>query len=217
MRVIYRSSISEDNCGRGPRLGVTGTLDTSNIRCKSRIRRKMAAHSQMVVTVCLVLNICSSIVIVLLNKWIYTHYAFPNMTLTCIHFIVTTLGLLVCKKLDLFQPKSLPFLHMLPLALTFCGFVVFTNLSLENNTVGTYQLIKTMTTPCIIFIQTQFYARSFSFHVKSTLVSCVNFVLVVIYNSRSMLIRILPSTHDIQQGCQFIWDAILNYRLISCA
>ncbi|XP_025107741.1 solute carrier family 35 member E3-like [Pomacea canaliculata] len=133
----------------------------------------MAAHSQMVVTVCLVLNICSSIVIVLLNKWIYTHYAFPNMTLTCIHFIVTTLGLLVCKKLDLFQPKSLPFLHMLPLALTFCGFVVFTNLSLENNTVGTYQLIKTMTTPCIIFIQTQFYARSFSFHVKSTLIPII--------------------------------------------
>ncbi|XP_076447825.1 solute carrier family 35 member E3-like isoform X1 [Babylonia areolata] len=133
----------------------------------------MAAPSQAVVTLCLGLNICCSIVIVLLNKWIYTHYAFPNITLTCIHFIVTTLGLLICKKLNLFQPKSLPFMHMLPLALTFCGFVVFTNLSLENNTVGTYQLIKTMTTPCIIFIQTQFYSRSFSMRVKATLIPII--------------------------------------------
>ncbi|KAK7503610.1 hypothetical protein BaRGS_00005149 [Batillaria attramentaria] len=133
----------------------------------------MAAPSQAIVTICLVLNICSSIVIVLLNKWIYTHYAFPNITLTCIHFIVTTLGLLICKKLNLFQPKSLPLSHMLPLALTFCGFVVFTNLSLESNTVGTYQLIKTMTTPCIIAIQTQFYNRNFSFRVKSTLIPII--------------------------------------------
>ncbi|XP_070193738.1 solute carrier family 35 member E3-like isoform X2 [Littorina saxatilis] len=133
----------------------------------------MAAPSQSVVAVCLVLNICCSIVIVLLNKWIYTHYAFPNMTLTCIHFIVTTLGLLICKKLNLFQPKSLPFMHMLPLALTFCGFVVFTNLSLESNTVGTYQLIKTMTTPCIIIIQTHFYNRSFSMRVKATLLPII--------------------------------------------
>ena len=135
---------------------------------------KMAAPSQFVVTVCLVLNICCSITIVLLNKWIYTHYAFPNITLTCIHFVVTTLGLLICKNLNLFQPKSLPFMHMLPLALSFCGFVVFTNLSLESNTVGTYQLIKTMTTPCIIVIQTQFYSRSFSMRVKATLVSILS-------------------------------------------
>ncbi|GFN88875.1 solute carrier family 35 member e3 [Plakobranchus ocellatus] len=59
---------------------------------------------------------------------------------------------------------------MLPLALSFCGFVVFTNLSLESNTVGTYQIIKTLTTPCIIAIQTYFYGRKFSFNVKLTLI-----------------------------------------------
>ncbi|XP_005097868.1 solute carrier family 35 member E3 [Aplysia californica] len=116
-----------------------------------------------------VANIVSSIVIVLLNKWIYTHYNFPNITLTCIHFIVTSLGLVVCRQANIFQPKSLPLMSMLPLALSFCGFVVFTNLSLESNTVGTYQLIKTMTTPCIILIQTNFYGRNFSRNVKLTL------------------------------------------------
>merc|ERR1712170_131604 len=51
-----------------------------------------------------------------------------------------------------------------------CGFVVLTNLSLQTNTVGTYQLIKTMTTPCIIVLQTFFYSRSFSTEVKRTLI-----------------------------------------------
>ena len=131
----------------------------------------MAAPSQTFISVCLFANICCSILIVLVNKWIYTHYGFPNMLLTCIHFIVTSIGLFICRQMNVFEPKSLPIQKMIPLALTFCGFVVFTNLSLETNTVGTYQLIKTMTTPCIMFIQTQFYEKEFSMPVKLTVVS----------------------------------------------
>ena len=59
---------------------------------------------------------------------------------------------------------------MIPLSLTFGGFVVFTNLSLQENTVGTYQLAKYMTTPCIMLIQTYFYGRKFSTKVKITVV-----------------------------------------------
>jgi solute carrier family 35 protein E3 len=131
---------------------------------------KMAAPSQSFVALCLFLNICCSIVIVLINKWIYTHYGFPNVTLTCIHFIVTTIGLLICHQFNVFQHKRLPVVGMLPLACTFCGFVVFTNLSLETNTVGTYQLIKSLTTPCIMLIQTQFYQKKFSLPVQLTVV-----------------------------------------------
>ncbi|KAK3750667.1 hypothetical protein RRG08_023033 [Elysia crispata] len=127
-------------------------------------------RKERLVAIAACVNIGSSIIIVLLNKWIYTMYNFPNMTLTCIHFIVTSLGLLICRHMNVFQPKSLPFLSMLPLALSFCGFVVFTNLSLESNTVGTYQIVKTLTTPCIIVIQTYFYGRKFSFNVKLTLI-----------------------------------------------
>ena len=122
------------------------------------------------VVLCLCLNLCSSIIIVLLNKWIYTYYGFPNMSMTCIHFIFTTLGLILCQQLNMFQPKRLPVAKMLPLSLTFCGFVVLTNMSLQTNSVGTYQIAKTMTTPCIICIQSHFYARKFSTKVKLTLV-----------------------------------------------
>ncbi|GAB1609722.1 solute carrier family 35 member E3-like isoform X3 [Argonauta hians] len=130
----------------------------------------MAAPNPQKITLCLALNLVCSILIVLLNKLIYMNYAFPNMTLTCIHFLVTSIGLFICQHLNVFQPKRLPLLDLLPLAASFCGYVVFTNLSLQYNSVGTYQLIKAMTTPCIIFIQTYFYRRHFSCYIKSTLI-----------------------------------------------
>lgn len=118
----------------------------------------------------LLVNLLASICIVFINKWIYVHYGFPNMTLTLIHFVVTWLGLYVCQKMDIFSPKSLRPTKIVLLALSFCGFVVFTNLSLQNNTIGTYQLAKAMTTPVIIVIQTLYYKKTFSSKIKMTLV-----------------------------------------------
>ena len=153
--------------------GPNSTSDKSSTSREdnSASTNKMAAPSERVVAFCCVLNIACSISIVLVNKVVYTEYGFPNITLTCFHFVVTSICLVICHQLNLFQPKRLPILQMLPLALTFCGFVVFTNLSLETNTVGTYQLIKTMTTPCIMFIHTTYYAKPFSRNVKLTVVS----------------------------------------------
>ncbi|XP_067009398.2 solute carrier family 35 member E3 isoform X2 [Anabrus simplex] len=118
----------------------------------------------------LLFNIVCSIVIVLLNKWVYVNIGFPNITLTLFHFIVTFLGLHICQKWNMFHVKSAGIKDMLPLASTFCGFVVFTNLSLERNTVGTFQLAKSMTTPCIIAIQMFLYKKRFSLRVKLTLI-----------------------------------------------
>ena len=127
-----------------------------------------------VLSACLLANLLSSICIVFVNKWIYVHYNFPNMTLTCLHFVVTTIGLQICSFFDMFSPKSLPIKNMVPLSLSFCGFVVLTNLSLQYNTVGTYQLIKALTTPCIIIIHTLFYGRRYSLQIKLTLVRLFN-------------------------------------------
>lgn len=119
----------------------------------------------------LLVNLVASICIVFINKWIYVHHGFPNMSLTLIHFVVTWLGLFLCQRMGVFCPKSLPTTKVLLLALSFCGFVVFTNLSLQNNTIGTYQLAKVMTTPVIILIQTLWYGKTFSLRIKLTLVS----------------------------------------------
>lgn len=127
--------------------------------------------SNLLISISLVINLCASILIVFLNKWIYTHYGFPNITLTFVHFCMTSLGLVVCLHCGLFMRKSVPFKSLVPLSLTFCGFVVFTNLSLQSNTVGTYQLAKAMTTPCILLIHIFFYNKTYSTRIKLTLVS----------------------------------------------
>lgn len=126
------------------------------------------------VTLGMVLNLASAIGIVFINKFIYIHYEFPSMTLTLIHFTVTSLGLQICAWMDVFSPKRLMIKNTLPLAASFCGFVVFTNLSLQNNTVGTYQLAKALTTPVILFIQAVFYSKYVSSSVRLTVVSSLS-------------------------------------------
>ena len=134
-------------------------------------------RSSSFVVICVLANILLSVLIILLNKWIYVHYGFPNVTMTCVHFIFTTIGVAICEKLGIFHRRMLPLGQMVLLSLTFCGFVVFTNLSLKYNTVGTYQLAKTMTTPTIIVIQTYIYRRCFSVRLRLTLVSDIYFLV----------------------------------------
>lgn len=123
------------------------------------------------VGVSIVLNLASAISIVFLNKTLFVSYGFPSMTLTLIHFLVTSLGLQICVWLDVFSPKRLFITKILPLSASFCGFVVLTNLSLQNNTVGTYQLAKALTTPTILFIQSTFYKKPSSTKIKLTVVN----------------------------------------------
>nr|CAD7603816.1 unnamed protein product [Timema genevievae] len=135
----------------------------------------------IITSVYLVLNTISSIVLVLLNKWVYVYVGFPNITLTFLHFVTTFLGLYFCQKCNVFQVKIVPIRDMVPLAFTFCGFVVFTNLSLETNTVGTYQVAKVMTTPCVILLQMLFYGKKFAIGVKLTLIPITVGVILNFY------------------------------------
>lgn len=129
----------------------------------------------------LILNIFFSIVIVLLNKWLYVHTGFPNITLSMIHFVMTFIGLIICEKLDVFCIKDVAIKDMLLIAMTFCGFVVLTNLSLAHNTVGTYQVAKMLTTPCVIVMQMIFYKKRFGILVKLTLIPIVLGVIINFY------------------------------------
>lgn len=131
---------------------------------------KPPASSRLFISFCLVANVSLAIFIVILNKWVYVYVNFPNITMTMYHFLMTFVGLLVCRFFNMFQVKTLPITKMLPLAVTFCGFVVFTNLSLGHNTVGTYQILKTLTMPTIMVIQYFWYSKTFSFKIKLTLI-----------------------------------------------
>lgn len=147
-------------------------------------------YSKAFISLCLILNIALSISIVLLNKLVYTYFFFPNMTLTLIHFIFTSIGMFVCRLLGIFTVKAMPLSKMIPISITFCGFVVLTNLSLETNTVGTYQIIKSMTTPCIIVLQTLFYAKTFSTKVKFTVVGFWYYEFLIL-NRETLVIMLI--------------------------
>ncbi|KAL6261158.1 hypothetical protein P5V15_008684 [Pogonomyrmex californicus] len=129
----------------------------------------------------LILNIAFSIIIVLLNKWLYIHTHFPNITLSMIHFVMTFIGLIICEKLDVFCIKDIDIKEMVLIAMTFCGFVVLTNLSLAHNTVGTYQVAKMLTTPCVIMMQMIFYRKRFGILVKLTLIPITLGVIINFY------------------------------------
>ena len=74
-------------------------------------------------------------------------YHFPNLTLTTINFFITFILLLICLQMKLFTHVRLPIINMIPISACFGGFIAFSNLSLQYNTVGTYQLVKLQVTP----------------------------------------------------------------------
>lgn len=121
----------------------------------------------------LTINLISSIGIIQINKYVYDIYEFPNMTLTCLNFLFTFLGLAILSHFNCFKIARVPLLKMLPMSFTFCGFVLFTNYSLEHNTIGTYQCLKALTTPGVMIISIFFYKQTYSNRVKSTLVNSI--------------------------------------------
>ena len=122
------------------------------------------------------LNIISSISIVFTNKYIYTYAGIPSVSLTLMHFVMTGLGIHICAKLEVFEPKKLVVRSVLPLSAALSGFVVLTNLSLQYNTVGTYQVAKAMTTPVILLIQTYYYHKSTPLVIQVSTVSVSTYI-----------------------------------------
>lgn len=161
------------------------TFPSRGLCCKAPSRYKMAPRARQNrlsrTVFFLSFNLLCSVIIVLLNKWVYVNIGFPNLTLTLLHFVTTFFGLCVCERFNIFQVKVVPIREVFLLASTFCGFVIFTNLSLQHNTVGTFQIAKVMTTPAVIMIQMLFYRKSFTFLIKCTLIPIALGVIMNFY------------------------------------
>eukprot|EP00921_Rhytidocystis_pertsovi_P023746 GHVQ01038093.1.p1 GENE.GHVQ01038093.1~~GHVQ01038093.1.p1 ORF type:complete len:643 (+),score=54.64 GHVQ01038093.1:307-2235(+) len=105
------------------------------------------------------LNFATSVSIIWCNKLAYNAGFRWPMALTTIHFCFTFVGILLCAQFGLFALKTIDAFRVLPISAAFCGFVVFNNLSLQLNSVGVYQLLKVMTTPCIVVLQFFLYSQ----------------------------------------------------------
>lgn len=150
---------------------LTAVIATSGYLGRKYIGKDEQSKKKFKTGLAVLLNVSVSIAIVLTNKWLYTIVGFPNMTLTLMHFTSTFICLHVCQAFGVFTVKKVPMASMIPLAVCFCGFVVLTNLSLENNSVGTYQVAKVMTTPCVLLIQYYFYSK---FATRATILTVVS-------------------------------------------
>lgn len=103
-------------------------------------------------------NFFSATAIVFANKVLFETYMMRFSTfVTGMHFVFTFAGTMMCEMLGVYEPKPLRQLDVLPITVSFCGFVVFNNLSLQHNSVGFYQLMKVMTTPVIVVLQFVLY------------------------------------------------------------
>jgi solute carrier family 35, member E3 len=127
------------------------------------------------------INFVSSIAIIQVNKYIYVNYEYPNMALTCLNFVFTFIGLLICEKFGVFKIKKVSILKMLPMAASFCGFVVLTNYSLQYNSVGTYQCLKALTTPTVVVISMLIYNQKYSTKIKLSVVNKFSSLLLKKY------------------------------------
>ena len=58
-------------------------------------------------------------------------------------------------------------------SLSFCGSMVLTNLSLQHNTIGTYQVLKCLADPLFVFIQSVFYKKHYPTAIKLTLIPMI--------------------------------------------
>jgi solute carrier family 35 protein E3 len=107
---------------------------------------------------CMLMNFSTSVAIISVNKFAYEGGFDFVAVQTALHFLVTFLGLELCARLGVFERKLCGLMDILPISFAFSGFVVFNNLSLRYNLVGTYQLWKVMTTPAIVGINWVLYS-----------------------------------------------------------
>lgn len=64
-------------------------------------------------------------------------------------------------------------IKIFPLAFAFCGFAIFPNYSLKNNTLGTYQVLKVMSDPVMILLEQFLYQKEYSLQLKCSLIPIV--------------------------------------------
>eukprot|EP01064_Diplonema_japonicum_P001933 TRINITY_DN11274_c0_g1_i1.p1 TRINITY_DN11274_c0_g1~~TRINITY_DN11274_c0_g1_i1.p1 ORF type:complete len:342 (+),score=58.07 TRINITY_DN11274_c0_g1_i1:827-1852(+) len=134
----------------------------------------MAFLTALKTSLVLLLNIGSVIGIVILNKKIFTQYAFdfPN-TLMAIHFLIVTVGVWawqLCTGFDLGDKETRPSAAMLGSnAALHVASVMFVNMSLLYNSVGSYQILKLANIPVMCVLE--YYLRSirYSFPVLASL------------------------------------------------
>jgi solute carrier family 35 protein E3 len=121
----------------------------------------------------MVINVVGSISLVFINKLVFSYPQLARIpvSFTIFHFIVTGAALYLASRpsVGLFKAKYVPWTKMIPISLSFAGFVILTNLSLAYNSVAFYQMAKVLTTPCVVLINLLMFQKQISLQIGLTL------------------------------------------------
>lgn len=139
---------------------------------------------------CMILNFSSSTALVVMNKFAMDKYGFKfATTLTAFHLTCTFILLLLSAKLGIFEIKRLPIKDVSKLAAGTMGFICFTNLSLQHNSVGFYQVMKVMTTPTVVIIESLLYQKYLENKLKLSLLPvCIGVIITTATDFRLNLV-----------------------------
>ena len=129
----------------------------------------------------LVCNFFAAIVVISLNKKAFKHFPYPA-ALTALHYFVSWAGVAVLRRCNVFEARRVPIEH----SRTFWWLVVFwslgnalSNISLDRNSVGFYQLTKLMITPSIVVFDCfAYHRRPTSLQALALTLSCLGVGLV---------------------------------------
>ncbi len=107
------------------------------------------------------LNFVSAILLIYVSKWLFRRYPISSLTLTIINCFLSgvfaSIALKCTPKISTnTQTTTSRFKSIFRLLLisgSFCAFITFSNLSLQLNTIGTYQLIKLQVPPTLMLIE----------------------------------------------------------------
>jgi solute carrier family 35 protein E3 len=105
-----------------------------------------------------VLNLSSSVLIVIANKLVLETYGFSYpAALTFLHMVFTAAGMACMAAWGMYEPKPVPWQHSLPMGAAFAASVALGNVSLQLNSVGFYQLTKLLVPPSVMGVEYVLY------------------------------------------------------------
>mmetsp|Transcript_62262 Transcript_62262/g.103480 ORF Transcript_62262/g.103480 Transcript_62262/m.103480 type:complete len:352 (-) Transcript_62262:179-1234(-) len=121
-------------------------------------------------------NFASAVGVIFVNKALFSHFSFSFTTaLTSFHYVSNAVGLELLAACGVFSKRSSPLSGRLLLLAIVVGMApALNNLSLLLNSLGFYQVVKLLVTPCIVVLERMLYgARMSTSRAAALLVVCI--------------------------------------------
>ncbi|MEO0957658.1 MAG: hypothetical protein AAFY66_04195 [Pseudomonadota bacterium] len=174
-----------------------------------------------------VFNVASTSTIVVLNKHVFSTYAFKfPILLVCVHMAITWAGMRGAAALGTFKLKPVGFRSAFLLAAVFNGYNVSSLANLRLNSVGIYQLTKILIAPAVMVTEFALFNKRTSGMVKlAVAIMCIGVVAATVTDVQVHTVGMVASAAAIAGATAYQlsiarlqerFDASSNQLLTAC-